>query len=488
MTPLRIGRAWRAAGLAAMLLPLLAIAAPATGATAAATAQGSANAKQAGGFSIPAPSRTLMKNGLSVLVLERHGIPLVEFRLLIKAGSASDPAGKEGVAALTARLLKRGTRSHTAVQFAEEVEFVGGAIDVQSGVETTVITGEFASRDLEIGLSLLADLAQNPVFTDTEFDKQKRLHLADILSLEDEPSAVAEQAFQGWVYGGHPYGKPQDGTRRSVETLVKADVTAFYEGRFAPNNAILAIVGDVSAQQAAQRAAHYFETWKRKNVAEIKLPEAAPIAGRKVLLVDKPDATQSQIRLGNLAIRRNDPDYFPLLVGNAVLGSGFTSWLVDEVRVKRGLTYSIRSRLEPHRAAGTLSVSTFSKNATVLDTINVSLEQMARLRDGPIPADDLDKARNYLAGRYPLRLESPDALAAEVLNVEFYGLGPDEINMYQKRVRGAGAEAVKRAALRSMPLRDLAIVVVGPAAELKKSLESLGPVTVKTVDAVLGGS
>jgi len=447
-----------------------------------------APANPAGGFSIPAPSRTQLKNGLTVLALERHGIPLVEFRLIIKAGSTSDPAGKEGAAALTARLLKRGTTNRAAVQFAEEVEFVGGDIDVQSGVETTAITGEFASRDLEVGLSLLADLAQNPAFTDAEFDKQKRLHLADILSMEDEPSAVADRAFQGWVFGGHPYGRPQDGTSRSVGTLTKADVTAFYEGRYAPNNAILAIVGDVSAQQAAQRAAHYFDAWKKHGVAEVKLPEAVPVAGRKVLLVDKPDATQSQIRFGNLGLKRNDPDYVPLLVGNAVLGGGFTSWLVDEVRVKRGLTYSIRSRLEARRATGTLSVSTFSKNATVLDTIKVSLEQLARLRDAAIPAEDLDKARNYLAGLYPLRLETPDALAAEILNVEFYGLGADEINMYQKRVRGAGAEAVKRAALRSVPSRDLAIVVVGPAAELKKSLATLGPVTVKTVDEVIGGS
>ncbi len=473
--------------LAALLtLPGLLLAAPAPAATpsAAAPSQG----KPAGGFSIPAPTRTLLKNGLTVLVLERHGIPLVEFRLLIKAGSAFDPAGKEGAAALTARLLKRGTKMRTAVQFAEEVEFVGGEVEVRTGVETTSITGEFASRDLEIGLSLIADLAQNPAFTDAEFDKQKRLHLADILSQEDEPSAIAEQAFQGWVYGGHPYGKPQDGTRRSVETLSKTDITAFYEARFAPNNAILAIVGDVSAQQATQRAAHFLEGWKRRNVAELKLPEAVPVAGRRVLLVDKPDATQSQIRFGNLAIKRSDPDYFPLLVGNGVLGGGFTSWLVDEVRVKRGLTYSIRSALEPRRAAGTVSVSTFSRNATVLETINVALDQVARLREGSIPADDLDKARNYLAGLYPLRLESPDALAAEILNVEFYGLGADEINIYQKRVRGATAEAVKRAALRSMPLRDVAFVVVGPAAELKKSLEGLGPVTVKSVDAVIGGS
>jgi zinc protease len=262
-------------------------------------------------------------------------------------------------------------------------------------------------------------------------------------------------------------------------------VAAFYETRYAPNNAVLALVGDIDAAQAVQRAERYFSGWKRRTVPETKVPEPAAVRGRRILLVDKPDATQSQVRFGNTGIRRADPDYFPMLVGNTVLGGGFTSWLVNEVRVKRGLTYSISSRLEALRAGGSFSVSTASKNASVVETIKLALEQIRRLRGGDLPNEDLDKARSYLAGSYPLGIESPDSLAAEILNVELFGLDPGFINEYQGRVRAVTADAVKRVAARRLPLDDLALVVVGPAQALRKDLETLGPVTVRPLQSAL---
>ncbi|MBI4169382.1 MAG: insulinase family protein [Acidobacteria bacterium] len=445
-------------------------------------------ASSGGGFSVPAPARTTLKNGLTVLVLERRAIPLVQFRLLVRAGAAADPAGKEGTASLMARLLKRGTRTRSAQQFSEEVEFVGGSLESFAGAEATVVAGEFAGRDLEVGFNLLADMVLSPAFRQEEFDKEKRLVLADIVSRLDDPERVAQEAFGSWLFGAHPYGRPAQGTRRSVEAIAGSDVKAFHEARFAPNNSVLAIVGDIDAAQAAQRVERYFAAWKRRATPEVRVPDPAPARGRKVLLVDKPDATQSQIRFGNVGIRRGDPGYFPLVVANTILGGGFTSLLVEEVRVKKGLTYSIRSRVEALRSPGSVSVATFSKNETVLETIRLSLDQIRRVREGTIPADSLDKARNYLAGLYPLRIESPDDLAAEILNVEFYGLGADYINQYQKRVRGVGVEAMKRSAARFLPLDDLAVVVVGPAASLKKDLETVGPVTVRSIASVLDPS
>lgn len=442
---------------------------------------------QASAFQVPAPARTVLKNGLTVLVLERRTIPLVQLRLMIKSGSTSDPAGKEGTAALTARLLKRGTKGRPAAQFFEEVEFVGGSIDTSAGLDASHVWGEFASRDLEVGFNLFADLVLNPALRPEEFEKEKRLALADLVDALDDPGRVAQRAFAAWLYGSHPYGRPVDGTERSVTAITRDDAASFYESRYAPNNAVLAIVGDVDAAQAARSADRYFAAWKKKTLAPAAVAEATGVRGRKILLVDKPDATQSQIRFGNVAIRRADPDYLPLSVANTVLGGGFTSWLVNEVRVKRGLTYSIASRVEALRSSGSVSVSTFSRNASVLETIKVSLEQVRRLRGGDLPSEDLDKARSYLAGLYPLRIESPEDLAAEILNIDLYGMDPDWINQYQKRVRSTGADAVKRAAARRLPLDDLAIVVVGPAQSLRKDLETLGPVTVRPVQSALEG-
>ncbi|HEV8701338.1 MAG TPA: pitrilysin family protein [Candidatus Polarisedimenticolia bacterium] len=441
----------------------------------------------ASGFHVPSPARTILKNGLTVLVLERRTIPLVQLRLMVKSGSTSDPAGKEGTAALTARLLKRGTKARPAGQFFEEVEFVGGSIDTMAGLDASYVWGEFATRDLEVAFNLFSDLVLNPAFRPEEFEKEKRLALADLVDSLDDPGRVAQRAFAAWLYGSHPYGRPVDGTQRSVTAISRDDAASFYESRYAPNNAVLAIVGDVDAAQAARSAERYFSAWKKKTVTAAAVAEAAGVKGRKVLLVDKPDATQSQIRFGNVGIRRADPDYVPLIVGNTVLGGGFTSWLTNEVRVKRGLTYSIASRVEALRSSGSIFVSTFSRNASVLETIQVALEQVRRLRGGDLPPEDLDKSRSYLAGLYPLRIESPEDLAAEILNVDLFGLEPDFINQYQKRVRSTAADAVKRVAARRLPMDDLAIVVVGPAQALRKDLATLGPVTVRPIQSALDG-
>lgn len=464
---------WVPAALAAALAGL---AAPRAGAA----------AEPPGGFRIPPPTRTTLKNGLTLLVLERRTIPLVEFRLLIKAGSTADPAGKEGVAALTARLLKRGTKTRMAAQLAEEIEFVGGRIAAWAGLEGTEVSGEFASRDTEVAFNLIADMVLNPAFREEEVQKEKRQTVAAIVGLLDEPRALAGRAFDAWLFGSHPYGRPVPGFRSTVEGLARSDVAAFYEARYAPNNAVLAIAGDVGAGEAAQRVQRHFGAWRKRAVPALTLPEAVPVKGRKVLILDKPDATQSQIVFGNVALKRGDPEFFPLLVGNTVLGGGFTSWLVDEVRVKRGLTYSIRSTLESHRRAGSLSVSTFSRNASVAETLKVALEQVAKLRAGAaLSAEELDKARNFLAGLYPLQLETPGDQAAAFLDVELYGLDAQYVNQYQARVRGVGLDAVRRAAARHASPEDLAIVVVGPATELKTALASYGPATVRPGEAAL---
>ena len=466
MTRRALGRALGAATLALAVAPAIAAGAAAPGAGPAA-------------FRVPPPQRATLKNGLTVLVLERRSVPLVQLRLMIDAGAVLDPPGKEGAAALTARLLKRGTASRPARQFAEEVEFVGGLLEADAGVESTVVVGEFASRDLEVGLNLMSDMVVRPLFPQAEFDNQKSLALADIVARLDDPSRLAAEAFDAWLYGDHPYGRPAEGTSRSVSSLTRADVESFHRAFYAPNAAILAVVGDVDAAQAMARVESRFSGWQRARAPRPRLADPPAARGRRILLLDKPDATQSQIRFGNVGLARNHPDRVPLTVANTILGGGFTSWLVDEVRVKRGLTYGIRSSIVARRAAGSFVVSTFSKNETVVETIAVSLEQVGRLRAGSIPAEDLDKARNYLSGLYPLQIESPDDLAEEILNVEFYGLGRDYINQYRARVGAVGMQEVRKAAARHVPHDDLAIVVVGPAAQLEKPLAKLGRVTVR---------
>jgi predicted Zn-dependent peptidase len=462
---------WLGAAALALALPALAPPRPAP-----------ASPREAAGaaaFRIAPPARTVLKNGLTVLVLERRAIPLVHFRLLVKAGATADPSGKEGTAALAARLLKRGTKSRPATQLAEEVEFVGGEITSEALREYTIVAGEFASRDIEIAFNLLADIVLNPAFPEEELQKEKRLQIASLIGRRDEPERVAEEAFAGWLFGPHPYGRPIEGTETSVAAIARADVAAHYEAQFVAGNAVLVIAGDVDAAQAALKANRYFGSWKRRTAPGPRLPDAAAFRGRRILLIDKPDATQSQIRLGNLGPRRTDPGFFAARVANTLLGGSFTSLLSEEVRVKRGLTYSIRSEIDAGRAAGSASIATFSRNEAVLETIRAALEQVRRLRDGAFPPEALDKARSFLAGNFPLQIESPEGLAAAVLAIEFYGLEADYLNQYVRRVRAVDTDGVKKAAQRWFPVDDLAIVVVGPAAVLQRDLATLGTVTTR---------
>ncbi len=474
--PARRGSVWMTGCLPAMLAAAAIAATPAAPPAPAATPR----PVQTGGFRFSPPDRTILKNGLTVLVIERRGVPLVQIRMLVRAGATADAAGKEGAASLTARLLKRGTRGRTAQQFAEETEFVGGVIGAGASHDATSIGAEFATRDLEIAFNLFADMVLNPAFREEEVAREKRLLLAEIQGALDEPAAIASAALSRTVFAGHPYGRPPEGTRRSIGAITRADLAAFHEARYSPHNALLVISGDIQASQALPGAERHFGAWKRRGPGEPKIADPVPVRGRQVVLVDRPEATQSQIRLGQVGLRRNDPDWVAAEVANGLLGGSFTSILNEEIRVKRGLTYSIRSWLSGRRAPGIWGISTFTKNETVLETIQLTLDQVRKARAGDWPEGALEKTRAYMAGQYPLRIESPEDLAGEVLSAEFFGLGADAIPGYPAKVKGTGVEAVKKGAARVFADENLAIVVVGPAQMLREPLSILGPVTVRT--------
>jgi zinc protease len=440
---------------------------------------GPASPGRADEFKTPKPESATLKNGLRLLVLRRPGVPLVQMQVQFPAGSMADPVGKEGLASLTARLLSRGTEKRDAAAFAEQVEFLGGSLDAGVAHERSLVSGEFAARDFETGLGLMAEMVRQPAFAGEEFEKERGLALAGLEQALDDPESLADLAFTRWMYGAHPYGRPPGGTKTSLASLTRADVVAFHRARYLPGGATLILSGTLDPRQARAAVERLFGSWRGQAAKEATVPAPAPVTGRKVLLVDKPDATQTQIRLGNVATRRADPALDALTVANTVLGAGFTSWLVDEVRVKRGLTYSISSRIGARRAGGSLSVSTFSKNETALETINLTLELMGKMRQGGLGAADLEKGRSYLAGLYPLSIESPDALAGAILDVEFYGLAKDSIDTYRDRIRAVSLDQARAAAARWVPVSDLAIAVVGPAADLEKPLAALGPVTVR---------
>jgi zinc protease len=432
---------------------------------------------------LPVVTRTTLPNGLRVVVAEYHELPLLNVVVFVGAGAAQDPRGKEGLAMLTASALKRGVDGMSAEDLALAIESLGGAIGAQAGTDATVVTAEFLAEDVTAGLVLLRRVLREPGFARDEIRRAREEQLAGLVAELEEPSVIAERCFAPWLYGGHPYALPVDGHRESVADLGRGDVRDFYDHWYRPNDTTIVLVGDVQAADAVRRIEAAFGSWTpRPDAVPVRAGPPTPIRSQRVLLVDKPDATQTQIRFGAPAMARADPDLLPSQVANVILGGGFTSRLIEELRVKRSLTYGASSAFVARKVGGDFRVQTFTKTPTTVETLKLALEVMDGFRRGPLDPKLVTKAKTYMRGQFPLRLETPDAIAMRLAEIEFNGLPPDELETYRSRVAAVTPEIAGRAAAAHMPAADgVVITVVGKASEIKAPLEAaFGPVTVVT--------
>ena len=429
---------------------------------------------------LPAYSRTTLKNGLTVFVMPTRRLPLVDFRLMVRAGSVNDAAGKEGLASLTADLLTQGAGSRNAQQIAEEIAFVGGSLDASAGTEQEVMTCEVLKKDVATGLALLRDITVAPTFPAEEFARKKDEALGAIASARDDPGTVATQALGPFLLGKSPLAHPTIGWEKTVGALTRDDVVAFHARYFRPDNAVLAVVGDVEPQAVLAALEAAFAGWKAsgEKPGDAYRPVPEP-PGRAVLIVNKPEVTQTQIRLACMGVPRNHPDYYPITVANTILGAGFTSRLVNEIRVVQGLTYSISSRFGMFRNAGTFRISTFTKNETLRKTIDETLKVVKSLLETGPSEEELAKAKRYLTGQFPLGLQAPDALAEQLIDIEFYGLDPKYVETFNDRVNAVTMTDCRRALKSYFCVDDLRILVVSNPEVAKKALDGLGPIEVQ---------
>ncbi|MDD3642097.1 MAG: pitrilysin family protein [Candidatus Krumholzibacteria bacterium] len=394
----------------------------------------------------PAAERTL-DNGLKVFVVETREVPLVTLRLLVPAGSVFDPAGREGAANLTAGLLLKGAGGLGAEEISAAIEGVGGRLEAYAGKEYTIVAGEFLSRNLALGLAHLARAVTAPDFPEDELARERSIVLARLQQVKENPGALASREFTRRLLAGHPYGNPVEGYPGSVGDLARADVVSFHGTHYVPKGSILAVVGDVDAKKVMTLVGKELGGWTGEAPAA-KVPDlpAARVQGRRVIVIDKPDMTQTQIRIGNLAGGMNAPDYFAAEVANTLLGGGFTSRLMDEIRVNRGLTYGVRSGISRYRGGGYFAVGTFTKHATARECIDVALAEVERIRTEPVGDDELAGTGRYIAGLFPFEIETNGDLARWLTEVEFYGLGREFVETYRTRVGAVGAGDLREAA------------------------------------------
>jgi zinc protease len=429
---------------------------------------------------LPQKTRVMLKNGLTVIVMPTHRLPLVDLRLVVRAGAVNDPEGKEGLASLAADLLTQGAGSRSARQIADDIAFVGGTLQSFASTEQIVVTCEVLTKDLPTGLELFRDVIVTPSFPAEEFARKKDEALGALASQKSDPGSVANVALGPFLFGKSPLAHPALGWEKSVAALTRDDAAAFHGRYVRPDNSLLAVVGDVDPQKVVADLERAFAQWKPSGEkfgdAYRPVPQAR---GHQVLIVNKPEVTQTQIRMACMGVPRNHPDYYPIVVANTILGAGFTSRLVDEIRVNQGLTYSISSRFGMYRGTGTFGVSTFTRNETLRKTVDATLGVIRKLQDQGPSDEELAKAKRYLTGQFPLGLQAPDALAAQILNVEFYGLEPDYLEGFAKRIDTVTMDDCRRALKSYFCVDDLKILVVSHPDTAKKALEGLGPAEVQ---------
>jgi len=418
-----------------------------------------------------AATRTLA-NGLRVYVVQNTEQPAVSVRLVLTAaGDVRDPGGKVGVASLAANLLTKGTATRSAAQIAEAIDFVGGTLTASAGSDATYVTSSVVKKDLGVAMDLLSDIVLHATYQQEEIDRELQQELSGLRIQYSDPEYLASVLFNRVVYGEHPYGMPGEGTPDSLPKIRREDLLTYRDAYYVANHALLAFAGDITPDAAFALAEKYLGGWQSKEVPVATFPAPKPVTGRRILLVDKPDAVQTQIRVGRLGIRRNDPDFIPLAVTDRIFGGGFNSRLSTEVRQKKGLTYGAYSRLDARKDFGSYVAGTSTRTeATVEATqlIVTLLDQMAKAGATP---KELEFATVYLAGVYPIQTETAEQVADRILTAVQYALPADYNETYPDRIRGVSAEQVKAMAARYFDAANLDLVLVGNAAEFRDAVK-----------------
>lgn len=419
----------------------------------------------------PAFEEKTLANGLRVVAIEHHETPAVSAQLILPAGKVYEPAAKAGLASATAELLTQGTQSRSAQDIAGAIDSVGGNLSTNASSDAGVVAVRVTSDQLDLGLELLADVVLRPSFPQEEIERWRRQALNALQIQQNDPNYVADVAFLRALFGAHPYGQPSAGTPESLRGLTREDLTAFHQRQYVPNGAILAIVGDIRPADAFARAERAFGAWKKGE--EPKAPAVTPgstgAGGRRIVVVDKPDAVQTQVRVGHLTIPYKDPALFAAEVYNSVAGGGSNARLYEEVRRKRGLSYGAYSDLSPRRMAGSFMATTSTKTESTVEALEQVLGVLGALEQTPVPAEELTARKTFITGSFPLQIETPEGIAGQVLEAMFYGLGRDYLESYRDRVQAVSAADLQTFARRLDP-RASTIVLVGKASEFAEAL------------------
>ncbi len=424
---------------------------------------------------IPVPKVSRLDNGLQVMVIEQRSLPVVTLRLTVKSGAGSDPADLPGLAEMVAALLNQGTAARSAPEISAAIDQMGGVLESAAEWDSSYAFITVLSDHIDDGFQILAEMILHPAFPKDELDRRRKQTLSALEVLKDDPSSVADRVFDLLVFAGTPYGHPLDGTPESLRRMTPADLLAFKKANYVPENAVLSVVGDISESDGLRLAREYFGDWAKGQGTRASAKPPDPGRGGRVVIIDKPDAVQTEIRVGTRGIPRNSPDYEALTAANQILGGPATNRLFKTLRTQQGLTYGASSQLLCRRFAGDWVAKTSTRTSGTAEALEAVLQQLKRLRDHPMSDNELGAAKSYLLGHMALEFETSEDMAGHFVDLAVQGLPLDSWKQFGQRIEKLRAEDVFAATRAVLGSGENIIVLVGNAAAFRGDLKKLGP-------------
>ncbi len=431
--------------------------------------------------SLPPIVTRQLPNGLKLMIVEQHELPLADFVLVTGSGGTVDPANKGGVANLTSSMLTEGTTTRNSLQISDQIAYLGIDLSASSNWDAATVSLHTPTSQLDSALALFADVVLRPSFPREDFERVKKNRLTGLVQLKDRPTAIADQAYTSILYGSsHPYGHNLIGSESSVTGMTTADLQAFYRASFIPNNSTLIVVGDVTPAQVEQKINALFGGWQRGSTTLPTFGEAPVSVGTTLYLIDKPGAAQSSFRIGSIGVPRSTKDYFALNVMNTILGGSFTSRLMQNLRETHGYTYGARSRFEMRQSAGPFTASAEVVAAKTDSALIEFMKELNAIRD-TVPSSELRKAKRYMQLGMPGDFETTQQIANQLVPVALYGLRLDYYNNYVSNIESVTQSDIQRVARQYINPANLAIVIVGDRKSIESGLKAVnvGPITIR---------
>ena len=425
----------------------------------------------------PKIQRTKLSNGMDVLLVENHKLPLVQLNLVLKSGWSNDPSDKPGTASLTAELLDEGTTTRNALQISDGVRDLGAELTTASSFDGSRVNLNILKRNLDQGLALMTDIVMNPTFPKEELERQQKIYLGRIAQEAKQPSVAALKTFMRNLYGpDHPYGQPftGTGTEESIKTIQRDDLLNYYRSNFFPNNSAVVIAGDVTLQEATAKLENAFGAWKQGKFENKTIPEPPSVGSTRVLIVDKPEAPQSMVVLGYPFIRRDDLDYETLTLVNNVLGGKFTSRINMNLREDKGFSYGASSSFLALRSIGPFYASAPVQTQSTKESIVEMLKEVRGIRgERPLTDQEIADSKSNIIKRYPQQFQTLSGIASQLGNIYLYGLPDDEWSRYLTRINGVTSQTASDAAKKHLKDDGILIVVVGDRKKIESEVKAL---------------